>query len=384
MKGKKILAIGTLSNIENKIFTGQSIMFDGLIAYLISKDCFVDIINISLKNNENNRWKKLLLQIILYIKCFLKQFLLLSKNSYYCAYITTAQSKIGFYRDEVFIKILKLFKVRVVTHQFGANYTDFINNLSPSLKRRLFNTLSLVDNIIVEGEYMKSQFSFLDNYEIKVKTIPNGLPAKEIDSHYCSKEYIENTPFRLIYLSNMVVSKGYFDVINAIDLLINKYNRNVYCVFAGRFMNSPDDPKQIGLNFKDLFLKIIKDKKLENHVEYHEGLYGKEKRDCFLKSHSFILPTYYTAEGQPVSIIEAMAYGAVPIVTNFRHIPLMVNEDNGCFVSPKNPEDIANRVIELMDNPTIYAEKSKKSIEIYEDKFIFSKYCERILKVLNI
>ena len=269
----------------------------------------------------------------------------------------------------------------VIAHQYGANYQQLLNAIDDRGLTKLKRMLGYVRSIIVEGNYMKEQFSFLDDYKEKVVVIPNGLP---IQGNYTlmAKQYDGVSQFVLFYLSNLIWSKGYFDLLKAVDVLVNKDHKNIKCVFAGRFMSAADD-EYPGVSNKSDFDKYVKDHHLIDFVEYYPGLYGEEKDSFFSKANVFILPTYYINEGQPVSIIEAMAYGCVPIVTDFRHIPMMINENNGCFVRPRNPEDIASTINNLMLHTDEYAAKSRQCIDDYKEKFVFSKYASRVFSVLE-
>lgn len=106
----------------------------------------------------------------------------------------------------------------------------------------------------------------------------------------------------------------------------------------------------------------INENRLNGRIKYYEGLMGDGKADAFVNSHAFLLPTYFKFEGQPVSVFEAMAYGAVPIVTKYRMIPEMVTTETGLFVDEKSPEQIAKAVMFLIENPDIYANLSQASI----------------------
>ena len=228
---------------------------------------------------------------------------------------------------------------------------------------------------------MKNQYSFLEGYVKKVKKIPNGLPTVG-KSALQAKHYTQDEPFRMYYLSNLIWSKGYFDVLQSVDLLVNKYKKKIECVFAGKFMASTDDEKP-GISNKEDFDNYVQMHGLGDIVSYYPGMYGTEKDETFATSNVFLLPTYYINEGQPVSIIEAMAYGCVPIVTEYRHIPMMVTKENGCFVEPKNPEQIAETVVRLMEHPNEYAVLSQASIRDYKDKFTFDKYASQVLECMN-
>lgn len=372
----KVLSIGSRSNIERNYFTGQSIMFDGINDELAKQNHNVTIIDITPKGKN-----KTISRIIEYLLVLLKEIWYLTTKKFDISYLTTAQSKKGFIRDYMIIRILSLFKVKVIIHQYGANYNQLLNSLGKKGRKLLNKMLHRVNLIIVEGEHMRNQFSFLNNYETKVQIIPNGLPS--LGEHALRvKSYEKKEPFRIFYLSNLIWSKGYFDVLEAVNLLVNKYHKNVNCVFAGAFMDSVDDP-QPGISNKKDFDKYISDNRLETIITYYPGLYGKEKDQMFDKSNVFILPTYYINEGQPVSIIEAMAYGCVPIVTNFRHIPMMINDRNGCFVHPNSPDQIAKAIIMLMDNNEKYKMMSTSCIQDYQNNFTFDKFANKVLESLK-
>lgn len=371
----KVLAIGACSDIAHNKFTGQSVMFDGIVAELSDHDDKVTVINIASKGSN-----KTYIRIFEYVIVLLQEFWYLLTNRYDLGYITTAQSKKGFMRDYFMIKLFKLFRVKVICHQYGANYKQLLSSLRPKGFNRLIKMLEWVSAIIVEGQYMKEQYSFLCGYENKVRIIPNGLPHVGPNA-LKPKEYDNTTPFKLYYLSNLIWSKGYFDVLQAVNLLINKYNKNIECVFAGAFMSSIDD-KWSGISNKEDFDSYVREHHLEDKIKYYPGMYGDEKDKMFSKSHVFLLPTYYINEGQPISIIEAMAYGCVPIVTEYRHIPMMVNQTNGVFVDPENPELIATKICKLMEFPEVYKRKSEACIRDYLHKFSFDKFSSQVLSCM--
>lgn len=374
---KKILCIGTSSDIKRNRFTGQSVMFDGLVNHLKEHGIVVSVVDISQKISNNG----VLFRSLDYILILVGILWYLVTNKFDLCYIISSQSKKGFLRDYTMITMCRWFKIPVITHQYGANYHQLLDVLGERGTQKLKKMLGYVNTIIVEGDYMKDQFSFLPAYKLKVKAIPNGLPI-EGKHALQAKNYNGERPFMMFYLSNMIWSKGYFDVLNAVDILVNKEHLNVKCVFAGQFIASHDD-ERLGITNKEDFDKYVVEHGLIEKIEYQPGLYGEEKDKYFYESNVFLLPTYYINEGQPVSIIEAMAYGCVPLVTEYRHIPMMINENNGCFVEPKNPQEIADKIIYLMSHPDIYASKSRQSILDYQQKFKFEVYASKVMECIN-
>lgn len=379
---KKIIAVGATTQ-NNTLVNGQSMMFQLFVDELANRNIDAKIVDFG-KSVENKyadkrvsgqfSYTKLVDNLLITVK-FL--FTLIS-NPGIPIYINTSQSKVGFIRDYLFINLGKFFNRKVIAHQFGANYQDFYSSQSPNFQKKIKKTLQKTDKIIVEGDFTKNQFQFLDNFELKVISIPNGLPQK-IDETKVSPKTI-SSPIKIIYLSNLIEGKGFWDVLDAMIILKNKYKVDLEVVFAGKFLEDNADVITKNSNeARKKFQSKIAEGNLQYCCKYYEGLYGNQKAETFLESHFFILPSYYINEGQPVSILEALAYGCVPIGTNYRLIPSMINEDNGYFVEPKSPEQIAEKILDSIDNPNLYTQKSKNAIVFYHENFTPEKYVNKLI-----
>lgn len=76
--------------------------------------------------------------------------------------------------------------------------------------------------------------SFVKNYKEHIVSIPNGLPEKIDYSNILPKEIKENEEIQLLYLSNLIESKG-IDVLEAANILNSQYNM-FKAIFAGKFL----------------------------------------------------------------------------------------------------------------------------------------------------
>ncbi|QOW10561.1 glycosyltransferase family 4 protein [Kaistella flava (ex Peng et al. 2021)] len=381
---KKLIMVGTTTQ-NNQFVNGQSMMFQLLVDQLKEKDIKTVIVDFGKSIDpdfHNNRisGKFQITKLIDNILLIFRMLSVLVGNSNTPVYINTAQSKVGFLRDYIFIHLAKFFKRKVVAHQFGANYTNFYNSQTPSFKIKIKATLDKTDLLIVEGTFAKKQFHFLHDYENKVIAIPNGLPEKIDSTKITSKKIEPQKEIQLLYLSNLIESKGYRDVLEAVNVLVNKLNQNVTAVFAGKFLEDVEDEMfSSASHARSDFFSYLEKNNLQDRVTYHEGLYGEEKAKAFKSAHFFLLPSFYINEGQPVSVLEALAYGCVPIVTNYRLIPDMVNTENGFFVNPKAPAEISQIVNLMIDHPEQYEERSKAGIKYFNEHFTAEKYVENIL-----
>lgn len=371
----KIIAVGPKVCYKKKGFSGQAELFDGLTGYLAQKGnkvCEIDIGNLPV----NPFLKK-----ISYLIIILNYFFRYALCRYTRLYITTSESRLGFYRDYLMIGIADLFKSKIIAHYYGGSLTRLFAELNQKEMLFFHKMLEKVSTIIVEGEYMKTQFLENTNVGSKLFVVPNGLP-KECGGMFEQKRFKEGDVFTVLYLSNLIFTKGYFYVLEAINDLVNKDHLNVKCIFAGSFIQTNDDPYSPNKRKKDFFNYIDKHG-LSDAVSYKKGLYGDDKDFAFRTSYAFVLPSFYIDEGQPVSILEAMAYGCVPIVTPYRHIPMMINMDNGCFVDPQSSDSIRQAIKNLITSPDIYTLKSAHCIKDYKDKFTFDKFTSAIYNFMN-
>lgn len=379
---KKIIAIGLRTNQAKNIFSGQSMMFEAFIEYLQARDFDVKIIDLASKYDDINVGKIAYKRVAEYFGIILNAYSVFKKNKGSIVYITTAQTKGGFYRDYIFINFAKFFKCKLLLQQFGSNFQNFYTSLSPRFQKIVLETFNKGDYLIVEGEVTRQQFKILDNFDSKVLIVRNGLPEKNIQNGKDGKVYKKGDTFNMIYLSYMIESKGYWDVLHAVKILKNDYRLDIKCVFSGAFKASVDDALFSDINEAEkAFEKYIKEHKLESSIVYYKGLMGDKKAEEFKKSNVFLLPSYFKFEGQPVSVLEAMAYGSVPIVTNYRMIPEMVTNESGIFVNAKSPQEIADAIKTLIEDTDYYAKLSKASVDRYQKYYTLDNYCNNLLEI---
>lgn len=298
-------------------------------------------------------------------------------------YFNPSTARAGFYRDVFAVELARLFGHKVLMQQFGALFESFKNSLSLREQKKLVKTYNRADIIIVEGETARRQYSFILN-EDKIKVIQNGLPEKDNQIIKSPKQYSQGNVFNMFFMNNMIESKGYIDVLKAVDILVNQKKKDVCCVLAGKFMQLQGDEYFKTVNeAKSWFDSFIADKGLNDRIKYYECVFDENKMREFTNAHVFLLPSYYLYEGQPTAVLEALSYGCVPVVTRYRLIPDMVDEDCGIFVEPKSPESIADAVESLINNPERYRQMSINAYKRFNTSFTQEAYTCRILDVIE-
>ena len=85
-------------------------------------------------------------------------------------------------------------------------------------------------------------------------------------------------------------------------------------------------------------------------LHYHGFVSGDQKRILLEAADVFCFPTYYPMEGQPVNLIEAMAFGLPIVSTRWRSIPEMLPENYAGLVDIKSPEQTAMALVRSIEN----------------------------------
>jgi glycosyltransferase involved in cell wall biosynthesis len=127
----------------------------------------------------------------------------------------------------------------------------------------------------------------------------------------------------------------------------------------------------------------IKENGLEECVTYHGQVIGKQKEKQFTQANIFLLPTSYPWEGQPLSIIEALAFSIPVISCNHKGIPEMVEcGRTGLFVKPKAPRSIASAIIDITEDSGRYSNMSLSAREHYEGNFKREVHLNKLIQVI--
>jgi glycosyltransferase involved in cell wall biosynthesis len=281
------------------------------------------------------------------------------------ALIPVSQSRAGFLKDEVFFRLSQQRGVKTIMHLRGSELRDIINSSNPFIKQELINTIRSCNGVIVLGNNLRYIFNDLLPEE-KIFVVPNGGNYK-----VPLKEYPSENLVKILFLSNLRESKGILNVIDAISLLSKKNNDfkvNIYGEWTEK-------------KSRDYCLKKIKNEKLP--VLIGTPLSKQKKMQEMINSDIFVFPPN-APEGHPWVIIEAMAAG-LPIITTDRGAitESVINGVNGFIVRTNSPEEIAEKIRFLIDNPEERIRMGKESHRLYEENFTEEIMVKNLSKVFD-
>lgn len=303
------------------------------------------------------RYFSILYQVFKQLICFKPQL----------CYLAITAKGYAFYKDALIALMAKTFKVPLVYHFHNKGVSSW-------QKKRLNNILY---HIVFKNSYaiLLSKYLYPDvqKYfpEQKVFYCPNGIPdttvkrTKDLDSI--------DKGVRILFLSNLIESKGVFILLEACKILKNK-KIQFYCTFAG---DEGDITSRI-------FNKVMEDLDLTDVVFYVGRKYGKEKEEAFAKADIFAFPTYYNNECFPLVLLEAMQH-SLPVVSTFEGgIPDIVDEGEiGFLVAQKNAEKLAEKLEILIKDPDLRHRMGIAGRTKYENQFTLSVFENRLKDILS-
>ncbi|MFQ5572265.1 MAG: glycosyltransferase, partial [Rhodothermales bacterium] len=111
-------------------------------------------------------------------------------------------------------------------------------------------------------------------------TIDDAVRCAEDEVDAKQARCMERTAFRLLFLSNMIASKGYLDVLRAVGLL-HARGLSLHADFVGRWTSDED---------RAAFERLVEEEHLGEVVTHHGGLSDRTQiKDLYLNADVFLL-----------------------------------------------------------------------------------------------
>lgn len=313
-------------------------------------------------------------------KKFLLNFIKILFSNCDLYYLTIAQSQLGNIRDLLLIKLIQIKKRKIIIHLHGGGFRRMLDNeFNPILKKINYRILSKVDGGIVLGESLKWIFKDIIPEE-KIYVVKNCADDEFVINDNKFKEKIHNISekksFNVLYLSNFMKEKGYKYVLELAKYVSDIGDNKFKFIFAGKFFDECS---------KNEFEEYIKTNKLEDIVEYKGIVYGEEKKNLLECSDIFVLLTTHKDEGQPISIIEAIANGLLVTTTNRGGILDIVDDTYSLIYDTKDIQikKIYLDIVDFINNKDDLKSALIKAKQIYMKEFTEQKYLDSINEIFN-
>ena len=284
-------------------------------------------------------------------------------------YFTISPIGNTFFRDLLFVLIIKLHRIKVVFHLHRIGVLESGKYwLRDKLYKWVFSgayvihlTPRLYDDI---QPYVNRESCYF---------VSNGIddPLGGCTDVITEKK-LNNELVNISFLSHVVIEKG---PIVLMDALAELKQRGL--LFQARFAGG-----RMSSECKRLFEEKIYEYDLVDNVEYIGPVYGDDKDLFYKNTDIFVFPTLYDAFG--LVLLEAMSYGIPVVATEQGGIPdIVVDEGTGFLVKKNDHLSLADKLEILVKNGVIRSLMGKKGREYFEKNYTMDVFEKNILDVLR-
>ena len=199
--------------------------------------------------------------------------------------------------------------------------------------------LRRADVVIALTEDMKTEMQKISSRDVAV--IPNGIDLESYEdlptkAAIRDRLGLNSADSIILFVGTLRPVKGLKYLIQAMNIVRQK-DTNVRLILVG---------DGVGRQSLERFVKELD---LGDRVTFVGKVPNEKVPEYMSASDVFVLPSL--SEGFPVTILEAMASGLPIVATRVRGLPEIVKDgESGFLVEPRNPEQLADRVLTLLKN----------------------------------
>ncbi len=279
-------------------------------------------------------------------------------------YFSMIPLKFVIFRDSLYLLIVKLLapKAKPVLHFHRPGLLEFNKKYHlTQLYRFLFRGCTIIH---LTESLVKREIEPLRLKNAEVFAIPNC-----IDCTPCSSTSQKDEK-KILFLSNLMPSKGYDKVIISFALLCKEVS-GLSLTIAGLPPTKETIP-----NIKSLVSSL----NLEGKVEIIGGVYGYEKQKLFQRASIFVLPS--ESDYFPLVILEAMAEKVVVVTSGRESLQCMFTDfEEILYLDDSNPRVIADKLRLLIENPMLRERIAENGFK--KSKHVQAESINRIKNILS-
>lgn len=329
----------------------------------------MDFVNLSTSRKMEEIGKRSLWlyarKAVRFIAAYFRTIWLLATRRYDLCYLAITCHGVGFLKDAPFVLLCKLFGRKVVIHQHNKGMAKDVDR---PIYRWLLPLVYRNTKVILLSWRLYPDIERVVKKE-QVMICPNGIP--EASSKEPIAERHNDVP-RILFLSNLIVSKGVLVLLDALKILKERGVRFV-CDFVGGESKELDAKR---------FLREVEARGLNGIAVYHGKKYGEEKMNFFAKADIFTQPTY--DDCFPLTLLEAMQQKLPIVSTEVGAIPDEVsNGETGVVIEPQNAKALANAMEHLIRHPELRQQMGLAGRKRFETLFTEEHFEKRMKECLE-
>lgn len=291
-------------------------------------------------------------KILFFVRSLAKFIVLLPKARLVHVHLSAPMSVI---RKYPFLLLAKTFKIPIIIHFHAFSPESTIDKKY----YRLYNTIFHMANtiIVLSESWKQGVMKDLNINSSKIKVLYNPCPKISVNKNTVKTNTI-------LYAGTLESRKGYKDLINSFANVAELYPE-WKLVFAGNGEINEG-------------IQLAKKLHIESQVVFKGWISGDDKNQLFSEANLFCLPSY--AEGFPMAVLDAWAYGLPVITTPVGGIPdVAIDGSNMLLFNPGDIQSLSEKLKIMISDQALRDKISKASVHFSLNEFSLS----RIVNQLN-
>lgn len=322
----------------------------------------MDFINLSTSRRMDEIGKTSLRKAFRFVGAYFRLVCKLMTRRYDLCYLAITCHGIGFLKDAPFVWLCKLFRRRVVIHQHNKGMAKDVHRFP---YRWLLPVTYRNTSVILLSWRLYPDVAEVVRKE-QVRICANGIAS--LDASGVS--VIRTT--HILFLSNLLISKGVFILLEACKALKDKGHTFV-CDFVG------SETKEIT---RTRFEEEVHRLGLQDCVTLHGPQYGEAKLGFFRRADLFVQPTL--DDCFPLTILEAMACGLPVVATDEGAIPdMVIDGETGFICNRENVSSLVNAIEKMLNDNVLRKQMGDKARLVYKERFTLEAFENRLRDVLS-
>jgi len=266
------------------------------------------------------------------------------------------------YRDFLYALIFKAFNVKIIFHLRTQGVREQAN--ASQFKKWMFKKAFQRTFVICLSDFLAKDIS--DVYKPVPIIVNNGIE----NMCFGAKENHQPVP-SILFLSNLSVTKGILDLIEAFSIIKDKG-----ISFTGSVVGNDGDLTKTQIQ------KELSNRGLTDCVQVLGPKYGQDKFEILSLTDIFVFPTIF--EAFPGVVLEAMQFG-IPVVSTFEGaIPEIIDDGvTGLLVQKKDTIELANKLALLIGDIKMRRTLGENSRAKFKTHYTLEAFEKNMLSAFN-
>lgn len=309
-------------------------------------------------------------------------------------YVPAPPRRAAIYRDWIVMLLCRPFFKTLVFHWHAVGLGAWLTQQATAIERWLTHLLlGRATTAIVLSRFNQPDAEVLRPHRTFVVT--NGIPdpcpdyvpslaAKRAHrASHLQRLFQTQTPatnstqphetVHVLFLAHCTRDKGFFDAIEGVKLAnarlaADKTPISFRLTMVGSFLRADEQAE---------FEKLLGDLGDASWLRHLGFISEPEKWALYREADVFCFPTYFAFEGQPMNLIEAMAFGLPIVTTRWRSIPEHIPSNYPGLIEPRHPDQIATALLAVT---TIDGTKFR---QVFETQFSVARHLKDLADAIK-